>query len=139
MPVYDFRCLNCGVEDEQLTKIGELPSCRECGGPTEKYWGTRFPSVVGDEIDETIENLTAQPQHFSSRSEKQLFMKMHGFEEKVRHVGMPGEGSDKSPFTTRWTSGLPPGVDGRMMSMLTPEEQAQRTREWMTTEEEQHV
>src|ERR1700674_5332253 len=101
--MYDFKCPACGAEQEQIPPIGILPPCRACGGPTEKFWGTRFPSVVGDEIDETIENLTAQPQHFTSRSEKRLFMKLHGFEEKVRHVGMPGDGSDKSPFTTRWT------------------------------------
>lgn len=132
MPVYDFKCTSCGEEKEQIAPIGILPSCRTCGGPTEKYWGTSFPSVVGDEIDETITNLTAQPQHFNSRSEKRLWLKMNGFQERVRHVGLPGEGSDKSPHTTRWTTGLPPGVDGRPMSMLSPEEQAKRHEEWLT-------
>jgi len=85
---------------------------------------------VGDEIDETIENFTAQPQHFTSRSEKRQFMALHGIRERVRHVGLPGEGSDKSPHTVSWAAGLPAGVDGRPMSMLTPDEQEQRRLEW---------
>lgn len=130
MPMYDFKCLKCEKECEKVVPIGATAWC-ECGGRLEKYWGTSFPSVRGDEIDETIENLTAQPQHFTSRSEKRLWLKMHGTEEHVRHVGVLG--SDKSPHTTRWTSGLPPGVDGRPMSMLSPEEQEKRHAEWLTT------
>ena len=120
------------MEREALVKIGGYVRCVQCGEIMDKFWGTRFPSVLGDEIDETIENMTVQPQHFTSRSEKRIFMKMHGFQEHVRHVGMPGEGSDKSPHTTSWAAGLPPGVDGRPMSMLTPEEQEQRTQEWLS-------
>lgn len=136
MPTYDFECLKCGEKKERIVPIGAVVWCQTCSGRMEKYWGTRFPSVHGDEIDETIENLTAQPQHFTSRSEKKLFLKMLGAEEHVRHVGMPGDGSDKSPHTVRWVSGLPPGVDGRPMSMLSPKEQEQRTKEWTTLGEE---
>lgn len=131
MPTYDFKCQDCGVERERLVPVGVVPTCLACGGPTEKFWGTSFPSVLGDEINETIENLTATPQHFTSRGEKKLWLKMHGVEEHVRHVGLPGEGSDKSPHTMNWAAGLPPGVDGRPMSMLSPEEQDARAREWM--------
>lgn len=131
MPTYDFKCQTCGLEKEHVVRMGTSPVCSACGGPTDKFWGTNFPSVIGDEIDETIENLTAQPQHFTSRSEKRQFLAMHGFKEHVRHVGLPGDGSDKSPHTVNWATGLPPGVDGRPMSMLSPAEQERRTEEWM--------
>ena len=132
MPSYDFKCQECGDEREYFSvRIGSAPPCAACGGPTSKFWSSRFPNVIGDEIDETIENLTVQPQHFSSRSEKRQFLALHGFKEKVRHMGTPGEGSDKSPHTVNWAAGLPAGVDGRPMSMLSPEEQEQRRREWM--------
>lgn len=55
---------------------------------------------IGDEIDETIENLSHEPIRFRSRSEKRAYMKATGQSEFVRHVGEPG--SDKSRHTTRW-------------------------------------
>jgi len=46
----------------------------------------------------------------------------------VRHVPPPG--TDKSPHTTNWSTGLPEGVDGRPMSMLSSEEQEMRRAAW---------
>lgn len=104
MPIYSFRCLSdsCGKIEDHLVKYGNTPTCRDCGNSTEKVWVGSMPNIIDDTINETIENLSATPQHFTSRSEKRIWLKSHGFEEHVRHVGLPGEGSDKSPHTSRW-------------------------------------
>jgi putative FmdB family regulatory protein len=36
MPIYEFRCEECGAEFEQLTEAGALVSCPECGSERTK-------------------------------------------------------------------------------------------------------
>lgn len=31
MPIYEYRCLSCGHEFEELVKIGDTPPCPGCG------------------------------------------------------------------------------------------------------------
>ena len=33
MPIYDFACESCGTVFEELTRMGELPPCPNCGAP----------------------------------------------------------------------------------------------------------
>jgi putative FmdB family regulatory protein len=33
MPLYDFRCGNCGEQFEELVSASELPPCPACGAP----------------------------------------------------------------------------------------------------------
>jgi hypothetical protein len=104
MPIFDAQCTKCSWQAERYEHVrGVIPPCPECGATAEHYWKMgSFPNVIDDTINETIENLSATPQHFTSRSEKRIWLKSHGFQERVRHVGTPGEGSDKSPHTQRW-------------------------------------
>lgn len=83
-------CEKCGKADIQ---VGEWPFCPH-GFPE------RALSVIGDEIDETHENLGHDAVHFSSKSEKRRYLKEHGLVEFVRHIGE--QGSDKSSKTQRW-------------------------------------
>jgi hypothetical protein len=80
-----------------------------------------------------IENLGHTPVKVYSHTERLKIMRDRGLQERIEHVGMPG--SDKSPVTQTWDVGLPPGVDGRLMSQLSPEEQEARHAEWMATED----
>jgi len=46
MPLYDFRCLSCGFEFEDLLKISDSnPKCPECNLDTQKLI-SRFSGVV---------------------------------------------------------------------------------------------
>lgn len=39
MPLYDFRCRDCGLKEEVLCKPQtDTTECSRCGGPTEKFW-----------------------------------------------------------------------------------------------------
>jgi putative FmdB family regulatory protein len=31
MPLYDFKCRQCGKKFEELVKLGETPECPKCG------------------------------------------------------------------------------------------------------------
>lgn len=104
MPIFDFRCA-CGFEwnDHYICKDRKMVECPHCGEPMEKVWKS-FPSVQDDTYlgGLTVENLGPTPITFQSRSEHRAYLKAHGFTQKVRHVGTPGEGSDKSKHTSRW-------------------------------------
>jgi hypothetical protein len=75
-----------------------------------------------------IDNLGHKPVKVYSHTERLKLMKERGLQEAVYHVPMPG--SDKSPVTQTWDVGLPAGVDSRPFCLLSPDEQAARTKEW---------
>ena len=92
----DFPCPDCG----QTVAVGAWPWC----GGTGQH-GTFRPdhlAVVDDSCNMTIENMGPTPLHFTSKTEWRRVMKARGLTNVVKHVGTPGEGSDKSPFTSRW-------------------------------------
>ncbi len=40
MPIYEYKCLDCGTHLEKMQKISEEPLkiCENCGGKMEKQW-----------------------------------------------------------------------------------------------------
>ncbi len=40
MPIYEYRCLECGAHVEKMQKVSEEPlqTCEKCGGKLEKQW-----------------------------------------------------------------------------------------------------
>ena len=40
MPIYEYKCLECGKHIEKMQKVAEGPLtvCEECGGKLEKQW-----------------------------------------------------------------------------------------------------
>ena len=105
MPMFDVSCPKCEWERPDTYVSGSMPLCPQCGSLTNKLWKTgSFPNVVDDTYvgGLTVENLGPTPITFQSRSEHRAYLKAHGFTPKVRHVGTPGEGSDKSKHTSRW-------------------------------------
>lgn len=105
MPMFDVSCPKCGFERPDTYVVREMPHCPQCGSGMNKLWRTgSFPNVIDDTIigGLTVENLAPTPITFHSKSEHRAYLKAHGFSQKVRHVGTPGEGSDKSAHTSRW-------------------------------------
>jgi putative FmdB family regulatory protein len=104
MPVYDFKCRVCHRIFEAFVMFKERLGvcCKTCGAATDVVWmaGGRTPTVIGDSMDQVIENLSAQPKRYLSRSELKRDMAAAGVEHRVKHVGVPG--SDKSPHTVKW-------------------------------------
>lgn len=87
-----MTCERCG----QLLEIGEWPFCPH---------GRAASVVIGDEIDQVIENNgTPEPIRFRSRAALRKHLDAHNLSPAVRHVPVPG--SDKSPHTTDWSRGI---------------------------------
>ena len=40
MPIYEYKCLDCGLHIEKMQKVSEetLKICENCGGKLEKQW-----------------------------------------------------------------------------------------------------
>ena len=119
MPIYDRRCKGNGCADgcsyqilDRLEPVDfEAPPCPLCGGDTERFWKQgSHPAVIPDEIPGGIEirhgicNEDGTPRRYYSHSEMKREAKRRGLENLVEHVPTPG--SDKSPYTTRWSSAL---------------------------------
>lgn len=40
MPIYEYKCLDCGMHLEKMQKVSDAPLalCENCGGKLEKQW-----------------------------------------------------------------------------------------------------
>ena len=109
MPRYTQLCTRCAWFGDIWAQPYHNPKCPACGGETERTWA-KMPErvmITRDEIPGgvTLENYGHEPVTFYSHSERRAYMKAHGLQEMVRHVGVPG--SDKSPYTTSWATSDP--------------------------------
>ena len=127
MPVFERRCLVCWwTTDFSLEKHNEDVLCPQCGHHTERIWTAKMVNIQRDEfvtplVDDVMD---VERQVFYTKSEHRRAMKERGLTIKDRHIGV--QGSDKSPHTTSWSSGPPPGYDPRPMCQLSEREQADR-------------
>ena len=50
MPIYEYRCVDCGVHLEKLQKATDAPltECEKCGGKLEKQWSLSGFQFKGD-------------------------------------------------------------------------------------------
>jgi putative FmdB family regulatory protein len=78
MPIYLFRCADCGAEHEELLGLGETGDrkCPDCGGPAKhrfsrvavKYggWGfTATDKLVGDTKGKDFKKLRSKAEEIS--------------------------------------------------------------------------
>ena len=99
MPLYSYRCETCGsTEDRFSTIAARNDQVCPCGTRLTRVW--TVTAVQDDSLDEWNEMVAHDPVHFTSKRDKRLYLKEHGLQEFVRHVGT--QGSDKSPHTVRW-------------------------------------
>ena len=135
MPVFERRCLVCWwTTDFSLEKFNEEKLCPQCGHQTERIWTSKMVRIIRDEfvtplVDDVMD---VERQVFHTKSEHRRAMKERGLTVKDRHLGVPG--SDKSPHTTSWNSGPPPGYDPRPMCQLSEHEQARRREQDLIAE-----
>jgi hypothetical protein len=106
MPMYDYRC-ECGEQKiDVLAPISQKEIPCVCGKQMQRTWLTRFPSVIGDEIDIEIKHGLCwddgTPRRFRSKQELARATKEAGLVNRVEHVGSPGSDKNKQGHTTRW-------------------------------------
>src|SRR4029450_5413997 len=98
MPMFDLVCRECQWErrDYYARSSEDRPTCPN-GHVAEKVW-TTAPAMIPDTYTtpQVLENLGHEPVTVYSRSERKRELAARGLQEFVRHVGTPGEGSDKS-------------------------------------------
>lgn len=77
MPIYEYKCLDCGLHIERMQKVSEesLKVCEKCGGKLEKQWslsGFQFKGAgwyVTDYAKKTGEK-SAEKSEKSEKTEK---------------------------------------------------------------------
>ena len=89
-------CQTCGT----TLRVGDWPFCRN-GRGHEPFIAANL-AVIDDSIPGgmVVENMSATPMTFHSKSDWRREMKARGLTHKVEHVGVPG--TDRSPHTKRW-------------------------------------
>lgn len=134
-----LKSLQCVADEthrwQQLLGPGKTPVCPTCGaeGVRPDPIAPMSATVFGDTLwggPQFIENLSAEPVWCETKSEYRALLAQHGMVNRVRHVPIPG--TDKSPVTTTWDIGLPPGCDPRPFAMLPPELKIERRKEAAT-------
>lgn len=81
MPIYEYKCLECGISLEKMQKVSDEPLtvCENCGGKLEKQWslsGFQFKGAgwyvtdyAGKKADTATEKKTETKSEKSSTSE----------------------------------------------------------------------
>ncbi|MBX7173895.1 MAG: hypothetical protein K1X72_23195 [Pyrinomonadaceae bacterium] len=77
MPIYEYKCLDCGVNLEKMQKVSDEPLtvCEKCGGKLEKQWslsGFQFKGAgwyVTDYSGKKADNGTEKKSEKSSSAE----------------------------------------------------------------------
>ena len=81
MPIYEYKCLDCGANLEKMQKVSDAPLtvCEKCGGKLEKQWslsGFQFKGAgwyvtdyAGKKADTATEKKTETKTEKSSTSE----------------------------------------------------------------------
>lgn len=81
MPIYEYKCLDCGANLEKMQKVSDAPLaiCEKCGGKLEKQWslsGFQFKGAgwyvtdyAGKKADNVTEKKTETKTEKSSTSE----------------------------------------------------------------------
>jgi predicted nucleic acid-binding Zn ribbon protein len=70
MPVYNFSCSACKVEEEAyVPKIGEGRTCEACGGEMERVWKLGAAHRPGNAWPFTTTHLSGKPETFNSQAE----------------------------------------------------------------------
>lgn len=81
MPIYEYKCLKCGISLEKMQKVSDEPLtvCENCGGKLEKQWslsGFQFKGAgwyvtdyAGKKADTATEKKTETKSEKSSTSE----------------------------------------------------------------------
>jgi putative FmdB family regulatory protein len=74
MPIYEYKCLDCGSHIERMQKVSEesLKFCEKCGGKLEKQWslsGFQFKGA-GWYVTDYAKKISGDSAEKSQKSEK---------------------------------------------------------------------
>lgn len=77
MPIYEYKCLECGISLEKMQKVSDEPLtvCENCGGKLEKQWslsGFQFKGAgwyITDYAGKKADKVTEKKTEKSSNSE----------------------------------------------------------------------
>ena len=83
MPIYEYKCVNCGTHLEKMQKVTDAPLtiCEDCGGKLEKQWSRSGFQFKGEgwyvtdyarkgSVAETVEKDLAAPEPTAKTEDK---------------------------------------------------------------------
>lgn len=80
MPIYDYKCSDCDLEQERYEKIDALEVRCSCGGVMRRKITTRY-AVHGDVKPYIDENIAKNPVLVKNRRHREQLMKENGLSE----------------------------------------------------------
>ncbi len=80
MPLYDFKCENCGNVQEKFAKIDEITSPCDCGTEMKRLITSRY--YVNPDIEYVTDNISGDPIRVSSRKQLRGLLRQHGLVER---------------------------------------------------------
>src|ERR1700682_3245076 len=81
MPFFDRICPSCRSEIRDCFEpvVATAVLCPDCGEPTERAWLAKPSNILRDEISITQHNGTKHPIHFTSRIERNRWLKQNNY------------------------------------------------------------
>lgn len=115
MPMYDYQCKTCGLQQIDVLEpiVSPIRLC-DCGGTLTRTWLTKFPAVHSDSIrggiliHNGICDADGKPVRYYSKSDMRRAAKEKGVQPRVEHIGDVERGTDKArkvngkEITSRW-------------------------------------
>ena len=101
MPIYEYKCQECGINLEKMQKVSDDPLtvCEKCGGKLEKQWslsGFQFKGAgwyVTDYAGKKADNVTEKK---TDKSEKSSGSESTAAGESASNTSQPTEKSKKA-------------------------------------------
>ena len=82
MPIFDFRCKNCGKEmlDTFVSKWDTLVTCKHCGREEQEKIPSRFLAAVFPNGGIFLEHVSSEGKTFHSKKEMRQYAKEYDLE-----------------------------------------------------------
>ncbi len=77
MPIYDYRCRECGHVEEQVKHVDDVTDeCEKCAATSDRIFSAQY--YINPDVDFVTDNITGENVRVTSRKQLDRLMKDHG-------------------------------------------------------------